>query len=77
MALLSVLDEDVCGDAFCLDFFPALLFLKLLVFLVLYDELASGGYVLGKAVEEMADKNRLAGSGRALDEDELTELSIC
>ena len=77
VTLLVVLDEDVCGDTFPLGLFPAFLYLKYLVFLVFCDELAPGGYVLGETVEEVADKNRLAGSGCALYEDKLTELSIC
>lgn len=65
MSLLVVLDENVCGDA------PPL------VFVVLWEGISAGVHFSGETIEQVADKDRLAGSGGPLDEDELAELSVC
>lgn len=65
MSLLVVLDENVCVDA------------PLLAFTVLGKGVSAGGHLSRETIEQMADKDRLAGSSGPLDEDEPTKLPVC
>lgn len=65
VTLLVVLDENVCGDA------PPL------AFVVLGKGVSAGGHLSRETIEQMTDKDRLAGSSGPLDEDEPAKHSVC
>ena len=65
VTLLVVLNENVCGNT------------PLRAFVILGKGASTGSHLSREAVEQVADKDRLAGSGGPLNEDDLAELSVC